>query len=995
MRNHNIVRPITAFAMALLLMVLSLLDCFGAKDYAYAAGREIMSTVAGTGERGSSGDGGPATSARLNSPQNVVFDSAGNLYISDQNESRVRKVDALTGEISTLAGTGASGDSGDGGQAASAQLNTPYALSFHDGDLYIGGSGTVRKVDFPSETISTVAGNGYCNAGADIGDGGPAISASLCWIRGLAFDSHGNMYISSTNDARVRKVDASTGIISTVAGTGDHGYSAVETSAALAPLSGVAGLAVDDEDNLYIAEEYSVSAGGFIRKVDPSGNISIVAGGGNLETGPATSVNLNGPIGLTFDNGDLFISTYTTILKLDLTAGTISKVAGSGYTGYSGDGGPASAANLFSPNGVAFDGSGYLHIADTRNHVVRRVGLSNEAGLSSLTLSSGSLSPDFSSGTTDYMTVMQSSVSSITVTPTVRDSYATVEVNGTAVTSGTESGAIALNAGDTVTIVVTAEDGTKKTYKVTRTPGSNADLSGMTLSSGTLSPTFAAGTTSYAASVANGVSSITVTPTVSDSTATVKVNGTIVANGSVSGAISLSVGDNPIPVVVTAQDGTTTKTYTVTVTRTPGSNADLSGMTLSSGTLSPTFAAGTTSYATSVANGVSSITVTPTVSDSTATVKVNGTIVANGSASGAISLIVGDNPIPVVVTAQDGTTTKAYTVTVTRAAWITSGGSVSQSNNTNLSGLTLSSGSLSPAFTSGTKSYAASVANSVSSITVTPAVSDSAATVKVNGKTVTSGFASGTISLIVGDNLFTVEVTAQDGTMTTYTVTVTRASDTSSPPASPGPILNEAITNVKKVKDSVLAALSQPAPEQFPDVSTNNWSSQAIEVARQLGIVQGRPDGKFHGSDSITRAEFVAMVVKALSLDTTSEQRGAAFSDTRGHWAEAAIETLRAAGVIEGVGEGSFKPEQPISRAEISAILARLMVFAQTISNVYFSDTSDNWARPYIEQLADADIVRGAGDGKFYPHAYTTREQAAAMIIRMLTVSRNVHLQLT
>ncbi|MDG0811143.1 NHL repeat-containing protein [Cohnella rhizosphaerae] len=105
--------------------------------------------MVGTGARGASGDGGPATSAQLNSPQNVVFDSAGNMYISDQNENRVRKVDALTGEISTLAGTGASGDSGDGGQAASAQLSSPYALAFHDGDLYIGGKRNGQKGRIP------------------------------------------------------------------------------------------------------------------------------------------------------------------------------------------------------------------------------------------------------------------------------------------------------------------------------------------------------------------------------------------------------------------------------------------------------------------------------------------------------------------------------------------------------------------------------------------------------------------------------------------------------------------------------------------------------------------------------------------------------------------------------------------------------------------------------------------------------------------------------
>ena len=193
---------------------------------------------------------------------------------------------------------------------------------------------------------------------------------------------------------------------------------------------------------------------------------------------------------------------------------------------------------------------------------------------------------------------------------------------------------------------------------------SNADLSALSLSAGTLTPVFAAGTTGYTASVPNATASITVTPTVADTAATVKVNGTAVTSGSASGAISLALGANGIAVVVTAQDGST-RTYTVTVSRALSSNANLSALSLSAGTLSPAFAAGTTGYAANVTNATPSITVTPTVADGTATVKVNGTSVASGSASGAIILAVGANAISTIVTAQDGST-KTYTVTVTR-----------------------------------------------------------------------------------------------------------------------------------------------------------------------------------------------------------------------------------------------------------------------------------------------------------------------------------------
>ncbi|MDG0814153.1 S-layer homology domain-containing protein [Cohnella rhizosphaerae] len=179
----------------------------------------------------------------------------------------------------------------------------------------------------------------------------------------------------------------------------------------------------------------------------------------------------------------------------------------------------------------------------------------------------------------------------------------------------------------------------------------------------------------------------------------------------------------------------------------------------------------------------------------------------------------------------------------------------------------------------------------------------------------------------------------------------------------------------------------------FADVQAGSWSAQAIQVAQQLGIVRGRSDGGFHGSDPITRAEFVAMVAKALHLDRASDE-GSIYSDTKGHWAEPAIDVLTAAGVVEGVGNGAFKPNQQISRAEISAILARLMVLDQTAEEINFPDTTYSWARAYIEQMAGADIVRGLDDGKFYPGAAATREQAVTMILRMLTVSRNIDLKL-
>jgi len=312
--------------------------------------------------------------------------------------------------------------------------------------------------------------------------------------------------------------------------------------------------------------------------------------------------------------------------------------------------------------------------------------------------------------------------------------------------------------------------GIPETFTITVNPttSSTASLSNLTISNGTLAPVFASGTTSYTASVGNSVTSVTVTPTLSATTATVTVNGVSNTSGSPSASIPLSVGANTITTIVTAQNGTTTQTYTITVTRAAlSSNASLANLTISSGALAPVFASGTTSYTASVGNSTSSVTVTPTLSDTTATVTVNGVNTASGSASTSIPLVVGLNRITTIVIAQDGTTRMPYSINITRAAL---------SANASLANLTISSGSLAPVFASGTTSYTASVSNSTASVTVTPTLSDPTATVTVNGASTASGSASASIPLAVGANTITTIVTAQDGTTTkTYTIVVTRA----------------------------------------------------------------------------------------------------------------------------------------------------------------------------------------------------------------------------
>ncbi|TJY42782.1 hypothetical protein E5161_08040 [Cohnella pontilimi] len=316
----------------------------------------------------------------------------------------------------------------------------------------------------------------------------------------------------------------------------------------------------------------------------------------------------------------------------------------------------------------------------------------------------------------------------------------------------------------TITVTVTAGgDTASDSFTITLAGSSNANLSGLTISQGLLSPAFSSGTTSYTASVGYEVNSITVTPIAEDINVSIKVKDVTTSSGSPA-SIPLSVGPNPIDVLVTAQDGTTQKTYTVIVTRAASTNADLSNLTLSAGTLSPVFASGTTSYTASVANSVGTIAITPTVADSTASIKVNGNATASGTAV-TVPLSVGSNTITVLVTAQNGTTQKTYTVTVTRAP----------STNADLSTLTISHGVLNPVFAPGTLNYSVSIDSDLRNINITPTAADSTAAIKVNGIAATSGSAV-TVALKRGTNIITVLVTAQDGTtQKTYTVTVNRS----------------------------------------------------------------------------------------------------------------------------------------------------------------------------------------------------------------------------
>jgi uncharacterized protein (TIGR03437 family) len=317
------------------------------------------------------GDGGPATGASLNKPSDVAVDAAGNVYIADWGNRRLRKVGGLR-TITTVAGSGQPALSGDGGSALGATLSKPGAVVTDSaGNVYIADSanGRVRKIS-PQGIITTVAGGGN-----SVGDGGPATSALLVKPQGLAVDGTGNLYIADYDDRRIRKVDPQ-GVITTVAGNGSPDLGGDGKLAINVGVGYPAGVAVDAARNLYIPVMYYKR----ILKVNPQGIISTVAGGGGSlgDGGAATAAALDSPQAVIVDgSGNLYIAdTGDKRIRKVNAAGVITTVAGAGTAGFSGDGGPATSATLNGPTGLFLDNLGNLYIADTGNHRIRKVNAS-------------------------------------------------------------------------------------------------------------------------------------------------------------------------------------------------------------------------------------------------------------------------------------------------------------------------------------------------------------------------------------------------------------------------------------------------------------------------------------------------------------------------------------------------------------------------------------------------------------------------------------------
>ncbi len=335
----------------------------------------IMTTIAGNGTPGYAGDGGPATAARLDASLGMVFDASGSLIFTDVSNNRIRKINA-SGVITTIAGTGTAGFSGDGGSATAAKLNCPSGMTIDgSGNLYFidRNNFRIRKIT-ASGTISTIGGNGSNGFG---GDGGAATAAMIqSTSSGMTIDAGGNICFGDCN--RVREINSS-GIISTVLGSWTLGYNGDGIAATAATFYQPNDVKFDAAGNMYISDELNAR----IRKVNSSGIISTIAGIGHPgfsgDGGIATAAQLFHPKNVAVAaNGDMYIAdNYNHRIRKVTASGIISTIAGrTGYGGYSGDGGPATAADLDYPHTIGIDGSGNIYIADNAGPRIRKISTS-------------------------------------------------------------------------------------------------------------------------------------------------------------------------------------------------------------------------------------------------------------------------------------------------------------------------------------------------------------------------------------------------------------------------------------------------------------------------------------------------------------------------------------------------------------------------------------------------------------------------------------------
>jgi uncharacterized protein YjdB len=335
----------------------------------------IISSIAGNGTNGYVSDGVPASSAELSYPKCIFADLSGNIFICDYGNHRIRQINS-SGIISTVIGTGTAGYSGDGGAAGSATINAPWGIAIDGaGDTYFSDSLVIRKVNLAG-VITTVAGSSSSSGYS--GDGGPASAATLNGAKGIALDAVGDLFIADCNNNCIREINASTGVISTIAGNGSAGYSGDGGAATSAQINQPRAVAIDNSGNLYIA-----GSGARIRKVDPYGTITTLAGNGTVgysgDGGAATSAQMtNVSTSLCVDNSGNVVFNDSCRIRRISTSGIIGTIAGNGVAGYSGDNGFATSANISSSNFITANTFGTYYFSTNTLSRIRTLSVSSK-----------------------------------------------------------------------------------------------------------------------------------------------------------------------------------------------------------------------------------------------------------------------------------------------------------------------------------------------------------------------------------------------------------------------------------------------------------------------------------------------------------------------------------------------------------------------------------------------------------------------------------------
>ncbi|MES2703127.1 MAG: FG-GAP-like repeat-containing protein [Bacteroidota bacterium] len=612
----------------------------------------VITTIAGNGTGGFFGDAGPATAAGISVPQGIVFDGPGNLYFADWGNHRIRKID-LAGNITTIAGNGASTYSGDGGPATAASFNFPTGLAIDTvGNLYFTDPGhhVVRKIN-TSGIISTIAGTGVAGYS---GDGGPATAAQLNTAYYLVIDNSGNLIIADNLNNRVRKINAS-GIITTIAGTGASSFSGDGGPAISATFSKPSGVGIDAIGNIYVCDFDNYR----VRKINTSGNISTIAGTGSSgfsgDGGPATSANLR-PNNVFADAiGNVFITDqFASRVRVINSSGIINTFAGTGTAGFSGDGGPATAANIDGPWLMTRDNLGNYYISDQNNNRIRKI---SPSGLPTVAPIGGSSTVCV--GSSVALSDTTSGGSWTSSAPTIATVNTSGVINGVAPGIVTISYTVSNSCGSTtVTKVVTVTS----SPSVAAISGASSVCAGSSI---TLSDTTAGGSWTSSAPTFASVSSAGVVMGLNSGTVTISYT---VANSCGNTSVTKIITINPLP-----NAGSISGTASVCA----GAATTLSN-TVSGGS----WISGNTAVATITSAGIVN-----GVAAGTATISY---MVANTCGTAMSTRIVTVNPLPTVagitgastvcagssITLADATTGGSWTSSTTAIATVSSAGVV-------------------------------------------------------------------------------------------------------------------------------------------------------------------------------------------------------------------------------------------------------------------------------------------------------------------------------